>query len=227
MPLAASSGLNDSSTSGMVSPAIARSSTVTTSSITRRPFGKPAIVPGDHAERIRVGDRRDGHVKPNQVRLGLARCSSGSWAPHPRGCHHVGRTVVVPGQILDRNLDRDAVHVQSLRTVDADGGGRRDQVRHLEPPQHAEVEDAAEIDVETLGALTREHQPVTRQVVDRLCGEVLRVVRRASGADIDLVAGSGCGPAPGDPSPCSNRRTEWYCGRFQVVSVALVIGPVL
>ena len=43
--LAAPSGVNDGSTSGIVAPATARSSTVTTSSITLRPLGNPAASP--------------------------------------------------------------------------------------------------------------------------------------------------------------------------------------
>ena len=50
---AAPSGVNDGSTSGMVSPATARSSIVTTSSPTRRPFGKPAASPADQTEAVR------------------------------------------------------------------------------------------------------------------------------------------------------------------------------
>ena len=49
-----------------------------------------------------------------------------------------------------RHLQRDGVHVRGLRPVDAGRRGARDQVQVLEGPQRAEVEDAAQVDVETL-----------------------------------------------------------------------------
>ena len=67
--LAAPSGVNDGSTSGIVSPATARSSMVTTSSSIRRPFGKPAGVARHQPEGVRVRRRRDRHVEPEHVRL--------------------------------------------------------------------------------------------------------------------------------------------------------------
>ena len=42
---AAASGVNDLSTSGKVTPAMALSSIATTLSVTRRPFGNPATSP--------------------------------------------------------------------------------------------------------------------------------------------------------------------------------------
>ena len=56
-----------------MAPAIARSSIVTMSSNTRRPFGKPASVPADQAERVRRGRRRDRHVQTQHVRERRAR----------------------------------------------------------------------------------------------------------------------------------------------------------
>ena len=45
MPEAAASGVKPGSTRGIVSPAMARSSTVVVSSMTRRPLGNPAASP--------------------------------------------------------------------------------------------------------------------------------------------------------------------------------------
>src|SRR4029077_7142130 len=59
MAWTAPSGVNDGSTSGIVRPATARSSIVTTSSSTRRPFGKPAASP---ATRPRLFGLDDGGI---------------------------------------------------------------------------------------------------------------------------------------------------------------------
>ena len=75
----------------------------------------------------------------------------------------IGRPVRATRQVRLGHLDRDGVDVQALRAVDADRVGRRDEVQALERPQGAEVEDAAEVDVESLGALTGEYACARRR----------------------------------------------------------------
>jgi hypothetical protein len=99
----------------------------------------------------------------------------------------VRRVVAADGQIPLRHPQRDGVHVRGLGPVDAGRGSARDQVQVLEGPQCAEIEDAAQVDVETLPALTSEHVPPARQVVDRLRRQH-GVVRRATNPHVDRRA---------------------------------------
>ncbi len=83
-----------------------------------------------------------------------------------------------------RHLQRDRVDVEPLRAVHAHRVGGRDQVQVLERAQHTEVEDAAHVDVEPVGALPREHLAAVADVVHGRAGEVL-VVRRAPRPHVD------------------------------------------
>ena len=72
------------------------------------------------------------------------------------------------------------------------------EVRIGERPQHAEVEDRAEVDVEALGPLAGEH-PGRAELVNRLTGEA-RVVRRRVRADVARRAGEAAADHPRHPA---------------------------
>ena len=63
----------------------------------------------------------------------------------------------------------------------------------VERPQRPEVEDAAEVDVEGVGALAGEDLAAAGQVVHGLGGQ-RGVVRRAARPDVDRRAGAGPWP---------------------------------
>ena len=107
----------------------------------------------------------------------------------------------VAGQRGDRHLDRDRVHVQVVGGVDAvhcfQGAERRVQV--LERPQVTQVEDRAQVDVEGIGPLAREHGCPAAQVVDRGAGQA-GVVRRRQRPDVARRAGQVAAQRHGAPA---------------------------
>ena len=115
---------------------------------------------------------------------GLLSAGRGPHPDHRLGRHDVAGRCTIAGQVGDGNLKGDAVDVQGLGAVDADGGCRRDQVRHLERPESSQVEDAAEVDVEALGPLPGKDLAATDQGVHRL-GSEARVVGRTARSDVD------------------------------------------
>ena len=168
-----------------------------------RVLGVPPVLDGhrvDHLVDQRVaqsGDLREvAEVAVDAVVLvedpGAGPAGRGPYADHRAGRHDAVRAPAVHGQVADRHLQREGVHVEVAQAVDAGhvGQDRRDAVvvGALEWTQVAEVEDAAQVDVESVGALPGEHAPSAGEAVIGLCGQ-RRVVRGAPHADVHRWAG--------------------------------------
>ncbi len=91
------------------------------------------------------------------------------------------------GDLGDRHLEGDRVHVEALERVHPGRVGAGDQVQVLEGAQRSQVEDAAEVDMERVRALPGE-DPATPDLVHGR-GSQVGVVRRRPGADVDRRAG--------------------------------------
>ena len=105
-----------------------------------------------------------------------------------RGQGRVGRRDAVGGDVGDRHLDRDAVHVggreSSSRPAPRCRGRQPERVVQVgDRSQVAQVKDGAEVDEERLGSLTGEDHAAVRHRVHRGTRE-RRVVRRRQRADV-------------------------------------------
>ena len=119
---------------------------------------------------------------------GLAAAGRGPDADHGTRRHRVGGQLAVAGELADRHLERDGVHVEGLDRVDPVHVRHRDQVRLVERAQRTEVEDAAEVDVECVGTLPGEHLAAAGSVCTAWRASA-GVVRGAAGPDVDRWAG--------------------------------------
>ena len=139
----------------------------------------------EHLVEQRVAETRHLRPRPDVRRVvpvvaalvvevhALTRCRR-PHADHRERLLRVGRRVAVGRQQRHRDLQRDRVHVEILRRVHRHRAARhRDEVRALDRPERAEVEDRSEVDVEALGPLPGEH---------------LRCRRRASGSPTSASA---------------------------------------
>ena len=95
----------------------------------------------------------------------------------------VGRDAPVRGEEPLWHLQRDRVHAESVRVVDARRRGHARDVEVLERAQVAEVEDRPEVDVEPVKTLPREHGVTAPDVMNRLARE-RAVVRRRRRPDV-------------------------------------------
>src|SRR5262249_50387884 len=88
--------------------------------------------------------------------------------------------------------------------IDARRGWQRNQVRAIERTKPTQVEDRPQVDEERVVALASEDRRAVVELMDSLAAELVLVVRRGAGADVDRrygqVAANGAARAVLDPS---------------------------
>ena len=134
----------------------------------------PLVLLGERHEHLveqRVAESRHLHVRPGVVapsviRIADAGLLSTRRRPHAdarRSRRGLGGRHTAGGEVGDRHLDRDAVHVGGRQRVHAgrrtEGGQSERRVEIGDGTQVTQVEDRAEVDEERLGALSGEDHP--------------------------------------------------------------------